>query len=88
MIFLSRPLLALALALPLTAAQAAEVKVLTAGAMKQVVLALQPEFEKRGHKLIVDNGTTGELLKRIEGDEAFDLVVLPPDALDRLAGKS
>ena len=55
-------------------ASAAEIKVLTAGAYKQVVLALVPDFEKQtGHKVIVDNGTAGELKKRIEGGEAFDL---------------
>ena len=81
-------LLGLALALPLATAQAAEVKVLTTGAMKQVVLALQPEFEKQGHKLVVDNDTAGALLKRIEGEEAFDMVVLTPAGLDQLAAKN
>ncbi len=67
----------------------AEIKVLTAGAYKQVVLALQPAFEKQtGHKLIVDNGTTGQLMKRIEGDEAFDVVVLPPGSIDDLVKKA
>ncbi len=32
--------------------------------MKQVVLALQPEFEQRP-KLVVDNDTAGALQKRI-----------------------
>ena len=85
--FLRRSFLALAIVLPFTQADAAEVKVLTAGAMKQVVLALQPEFEKQGHKLIVDNDTAGALQKRIEGGEAFDVAVITPAALDQLAGK-
>jgi molybdate transport system substrate-binding protein len=51
------------------------------------VLALQPEFEKRGHKLIVDNDTAGGLQKRIEGGEAFDVVVITPAVLDQLAAK-
>jgi molybdate transport system substrate-binding protein len=85
--FFRLSLLALILAVPLTIAQAAELKVLTAGAMKQVVLALQPEFEKRGHKLIVDNDTAGGLQKRIEGGEAFDVVVITPAVLDQLAAK-
>jgi molybdate transport system substrate-binding protein len=87
--FLRRSFLALALALvlPVAQADAAEVKVLTAGAMKQVVLALQPEFEKQGHKLVVDNDTAGGLQKRIEGGEAFDVAVITPSALDQLAGK-
>jgi molybdate transport system substrate-binding protein len=72
------------------AANAAELKVLTAGAYKQVVLALVPAFEKQsGHKAAVDNGTTGQLKKRIEGGEAFDLLVITPAAIDELtkAGK-
>ena len=66
-------------------ANAAEVKVLTAGAYKQVVLALVPDFEKQtGHKVVVDNGTTGQLKKRIEGGEAFDLLVITPAVVDEM----
>jgi len=69
-------------------AAAAEIKVLTAGAFKQVVLALVPDFEKQsGHKVIVDNGTAGQLKKRIEGGEAFDVTVITPGVVDDLAGK-
>lgn len=65
--------------------QAAELKVLTAGAFKQVVLALVPEFEKQtGHKVTVDNGTAGELQKRIAGGEAFDVAVITPAVVDAL----
>lgn len=73
-----------------TAAQAADIKVLTAGAYKPVLVALQPEFERRtGHKLTIENDTAGALQKRIAGGEAFDLVVLTPGALEQLgkAGK-
>jgi molybdate transport system substrate-binding protein len=67
---------------------AAEIKVLSAGAFKQVVLALVPAFEKQtGHKVIVDNGTAGELQKRIEGGEAFDVAVITPGVLDGLTAK-
>ena len=69
-------------------AACAEIKVLTAGAYKQVVLALQPAFEKEtGHKLIVDNGTVGQLVKRIDDGEAFDVVVVSPGAIDDLIKK-
>ena len=68
-----------------TLAQAAEVKVLTAGAFKSVVLALAPGFEQRtGHTLVIDNDTAGALQKRIAGGEPFDLVVLTPAALEAL----
>src|SRR5215470_6016089 len=67
---------------------AAEIKVLTAGAFKQVVLAIVPEFEKQtGHKVTVENDTVGALSKRIEGGEVFDLAVLTPAAVNDLAAK-
>jgi ABC-type molybdate transport system substrate-binding protein len=67
---------------------AAEIKVLTAGAFKQVLLVLVPEFEKQtGHKVILENDTVGALTKRIEGGEAFDLAVLTPAAVNDLSAK-
>lgn len=67
-------------------ADAADVKILTAGAMKAVVLELVPQFEKEtGHKAVVDNDTAGGLAKRIEGGEAFDLAVITPGVISDLA---
>lgn len=69
------------------AASAAEVRVLTAGAFKQVVLALVPDFEKQtGTKVVIDNDTAGALKKRIESGEAFDVAVITPAVVDELAG--
>src|SRR5213080_5276285 len=69
-------------------AGAAEIKVLTAGAFKQVVLALLPAFEQQtGHKVTVENDTVGALIKRIDGGEGFDLAVLTPAAVDDLTKK-
>lgn len=69
-------------------ATAAEIKVLTAGAFKQVVLALVPDFEKQsGHRVTVDNDTAGGLKKRIEGGEAFDVAVITPGVVDDLIAK-
>jgi len=71
-----------------TAADAADMKILTAGAMKAVVLELVPAFEKEtGHKAVVDNDTAGGLARRIEGGEAFDLAVITPGVINDLAGK-
>lgn len=71
-----------------SSASAAEIKVLTAGAFKQVVLALVPDFEKQtGHKVTVDNGTAGQLKQRIEGGEAFDVAIITPGVVDELSGK-
>jgi molybdate transport system substrate-binding protein len=73
---------------PARPAAAAEIKVLTAGAFKQVLLALVPDFERTsGNKVIVDNDTVGALTKRIEGGETFDVAVLTPAAVDALANK-
>ena len=67
---------------------AAEIKVLTAGAFKQVLLAVLPEFEKQtGHKVTVENDTVGALRNWIEGGEAFDVAVLTPAAVNDLTGK-
>jgi molybdate transport system substrate-binding protein len=67
---------------------AADVKVLTAGAFKQVVVAVVPEFERAtGHKVVVDNDTVGGLTKRIEGGDTFDVAVLTPAAIDELTKK-
>jgi molybdate transport system substrate-binding protein len=76
------------MAATMAGANAAEIKILTAGAFKQIVVALVPEFEKQsGHKVIVDNDTVGGLAKRIEGGEAFDVVVVSPGVIDELVAK-
>jgi molybdate transport system substrate-binding protein len=68
------------------AAQAQALKVLSAGAFKQVALAFVPDFEARtGVKVTIDNDTAGALVKRIQAGEPFDVVILPPSALDTLA---
>jgi molybdate transport system substrate-binding protein len=66
-------------------AGATDIKVLTAGAFKQVVLAMVPDFERAsGHKVTLDNDTVGALAKRIAGGEAFDVAILSPAAIDTL----
>jgi len=76
-----------ALALPL-AAFGADIKVLTAGAFRQVLLAAQPAFEQRtGHRLVIDTDTAGGLQKRIGGGEAFDVVVSTPASLQPVASR-
>jgi molybdate transport system substrate-binding protein len=70
------------------AATAAELKVLSAGAFKQIVVALAPEFEKAtGHKLVIENETVGALVKQIEGGKPFDVTFLSPGAVDDLVKK-
>ena len=69
-------------------AQAADIKVLTTGAMKEVVLAVVPAYEKEsGNKVIVSNDTAGAIAKRVEGGEGFDLCILTPAAIKDLTQK-
>ena len=76
-------LIAAVLAMGAQSALAAEIKVLTTGAFKQVVVALIPEFEKAtGNKVVLDNGTVGQLQKRVDDGEAFDVLVLSPKGIE------
>jgi molybdate transport system substrate-binding protein len=71
-----------------TPSGAAELKVLTAGAFKEILLALLPGFEAAtGNKVTIDNATAGVLMRRIEGGEAFDVAVIGPGAIDELIGQ-
>jgi molybdate transport system substrate-binding protein len=76
-------LIAAALAtMTMHSAGAAEIKVLTAGAFKQVLLALVPEYEQQtGNKVVLENDTVGAVVKRIENGDAFDVVVVSPLAV-------
>lgn len=68
------------------AAFAGEVRVLSAGAMREVVLAVVPAFEKAtGHKVTIDSDTAGGLVRRIDGGEKFDVAVITSAALEGLA---
>jgi len=69
-------------------AAAADLKVLTAGAMRGVLEALLPQFERDlGHRVVVDSATAGGLGKRIEGGEAFDVAIITPSVIDELSNK-
>ncbi len=71
-----------------TTAQAAELKLLTAGAFKSTVMALLPDYERAsGNKVLLENDTVGGLMKRIEAGEKFDVVVMTPETVDKLAGE-
>jgi molybdate transport system substrate-binding protein len=75
-------LAALGIAAP---ASAQTLKVLTAGAFKQVVVALVPSLEaKTGMKVEVDNDTAGALVRKVQAGEPFDVLVLPPGGLASL----
>jgi molybdate transport system substrate-binding protein len=69
-------------------ALAAEIKVLSAGAIKPVIAAALPQFEQRtGHKVTIENDTAGGLARRVRAGEKFDLLVMPTAGLQQLAGE-
>ena len=52
------------------------------------MVALLPEYEKAsGNKVTVENDTVGALVKRIASGEMFDVVVMTPEAVDKLVGE-
>src|SRR4029078_5417983 len=64
-------------------AQAADVKVLASGAVKEAALELFPQFEKAsGHKVAVTWAGTVDIKKKVAAGEAFDLVIVAAPELD------
>src|SRR5258706_12191677 len=69
------------------AAMAAEIRVLSAGAVEPGLRAAAAAFKKQsGHDVNIAFNTAPEIRKRIGGGEAFDVVIAPPAALDEFAG--
>lgn len=74
-----------ALALTHGPAQAADIRLLSAGAIKPVMDVLGPQFERAtGHRLIAKYGTGPEVLKLIEAGEGFDVAIANPLSIDPL----
>jgi molybdate transport system substrate-binding protein len=66
-------------------ARAADLKILCASGMKDVVSELEPRIEPAtGHRVTVSFGEAGDLRKRIRGGETVDVVVLPRVVLDQV----
>jgi len=64
-------------------AEAAELKVLSTIAMRQVMEDLGPKFERAtGHKLAITFATLGGVVKRVQGGETADVVVIPRQGID------
>jgi molybdate transport system substrate-binding protein len=71
--------------LSISVARAAEVKILCASGMREVVSELVPQIERAtGHRVEVKFGEAGDLRKRIQGGELVDVVVLPRVVLDQV----
>jgi len=66
-------------------ATAAEIKLVSSVGVKSVMDAVLPGFERTsGHKVTPIFGTAASLKTRIDGGEAFDVVVLSPAQVDDL----
>ena len=70
------------------AAGAAELTVLSGGAIEPGLKAAAAAFEKSsGHTVKITFNTTPQMLKRVEGGDTFDVVIAPPGAVKKFAGK-
>jgi molybdate transport system substrate-binding protein len=66
-------------------AGAADLRILCASGMREVVSQMAPGIERAtGHRLTVGFGEAGDLRKRIQGGEAVDVVILPRVVLDKV----
>ena len=67
---------------------AAEIRVLSAGAVEPGLRAAAAAFKKQsGHDVNIAFNTAPEIRKRIAGGDSFDVLIAPPAALDEFAGK-
>jgi molybdate transport system substrate-binding protein len=83
------PVLALLVGLFAGAAGAAELKVVSAGAMQAALKELAPAFEKSsGHKLKIEYETAGKVEEKVAADEEIDVAILTKPRADRLVGKA
>ena len=70
-------------------AHAAEIKVLCAIAMQQLLEDLGPKFERAsGHRIAVTIATLGPALKRVQDGENYDVVWLPQRGIESLVKDS
>jgi len=70
------------------AAEAAEIRVLSGGAIEPGVRPVIAAFEKAsGHTVALSFATAPQIRQRIEAGERFDVVIAPPAVLDALASK-
>jgi molybdate transport system substrate-binding protein len=80
--------MAAVLGVSLTAAQAAEVKVVGSPGFRQAYTALVPGFEKAsGNKINTNWGGVNEVAKRVADGETADVVILPVAQIDDLIAK-
>ena len=79
-------LAAMVASLAVQLASAAEIKVLSAGAMQPGLIAVAEPFRKQsGHAINVTYATAPELRRRVGGGEVADVVLAPPAVIADLA---
>jgi len=67
-------------------AEAAEIKVLSAGAMKSIVTELGESFrQETGHTIVITSGAAGEIRKKMVAGEWTDVVIVTDTVLEQLA---
>lgn len=67
------------------AAQAADVAVLSGGAMKSGLVEALASWEKKtGHRVKATYAPAGEILKRLAAGERYDIVIMPVENFDAL----
>ena len=65
---------------------AAEVKLLAAVGVREIITDLAPKFESTTrHKLLITFDASGRIAQRISGGESFDLIIINKPAIERLA---
>jgi molybdate transport system substrate-binding protein len=68
-----------------SASNAADIKILCASGMREIVSELQTRLgQVAGQRVIISFGEAGDLRKRIQGDEVVDVAVLPRIVLDQV----
>ncbi|MEW6452282.1 MAG: substrate-binding domain-containing protein [Pseudomonadota bacterium] len=70
-------------AIGVSASQAAEIKVISANGMREVINETKAKFEaSSGHKLVITVVETGEIRKRVLAGEPYDVIMVPKNASD------
>jgi molybdate transport system substrate-binding protein len=67
------------------AAEAAELKVLSASGIQAVMEDLGPKFERvTGHRLAITFAPLGVMVSRVQGGETGDVIIIPQQGIESL----
>jgi molybdate transport system substrate-binding protein len=77
-----------ALVLAAATANAADIRIIAANAVKEMVVEVASGFEKAtGNKVVLSSGGTEGIAKRVSSGEAFDLVLIAAPNIDKLVAE-